>query len=257
MKEQLESIAEAVAKEIAALPKGFAGDEEVSLGASGAATSRIDKFAEDIIIDFVKKKKLALNILSEEAGLVGLGGDRTLVVDPVDGTANFHADIPFYSISLAIGESKMSDVTHGLVRNLVSGDIYYAEKGKGAWLNGSRLKTRRYQRPTSLFLAYVGNRTAQATWKIVEMPRRVRSLGCASLEMCHVAKGKADGFYFNCEEFDKRMRIVDIAASALVLREAGGELYGLDGEVLDMEFSLDDRANFLAVGDSSIREMIR
>jgi len=256
MKEQLEHIAEIVAENVSALPAGFAGDEEVGIGASGAATSKIDKFAEDIIIDLVKKDRMRFNILSEEAGLVDLGGDKTLVVDPVDGTANFHAKIPLYSISLAVGDSRMSDVTHGLVRNLVNRDIYYAEKGKGAWLNGHRINTKRFHRPSSLFLAFVGNRTSPATWKVVEFPRRIRSLGCASLEMCFVAGGRADGFYFNCEEYDKRMRIVDIAASALILREAGGELYDLDGKVLDMEFSLGDRANFLALGDSSIKEMV-
>jgi len=256
MREQLERIARIVAKKVAALPEGFAGDEEVGVGASGAATSKIDKYAEDVIIDFVKKK-MHLNVLSEEAGFVDLGGDKTLVVDPVDGTANFHEEIPFYSVSLAVGDSMMSDVTHGIVMNLVSGDTYYAEKGEGAWLNGRKLGTRKFRRESSLFLAFVGNSTAPATWKVVELPRRVRSLGCASLEMCQVARGKADGFYFNCQDFDKRMRIVDIAASALILREAGGELYDLEGRVLDMKFSLDDRANFLALGDKSIKEMIR
>jgi fructose-1,6-bisphosphatase/inositol monophosphatase family enzyme len=150
----------------------------------------------------------------------------------------------------------MSDITHGIVRNLVNGDIYYGEKGKGAWLNGHRINTKKFMRSSSIFLAFVGNRTSQATWKVVEFPRRIRSLGCASLEMCMVASGNADGFYFNCEDFEKRMRIVDIAASALILREAGGEVYDLNGKILDMEFSLRDKVNFLALGDSSIKEMV-
>lgn len=256
MREQLEFIAKAVAKKVNSLPEGFAGSAEVGIGASGSATSKIDKFAEDIIIGIVKKKKMNLNILSEEAGLIDMGGDRTLVVDPVDGTANFHAKIPFYSISLAVGSAKMSDVTHGLVRNLVSGDIFYAEKGGGATLNGSNIKTRKYDRPTSLFLSYVGNNTDPATWKFVERPRRIRSLGCASLEMCHVARGRADGFYFNCMDFSKRMRVVDIAASALILREAGGEIFDLTGKILDMRYSLDDRANFIALGDRDSKGLI-
>jgi fructose-1,6-bisphosphatase/inositol monophosphatase family enzyme len=257
MKEQLEQIAGIVADKIASLPDEFTGDKEVGMGASGAATSEIDKIVEDAIIDFVKKEDMKFNILSEEAGSVDLGGDMTLVVDPVDGTANFHVGIPFYSVSLAVGKSKLSDVTHGLVRNLVTGETYYAEKGKGAWLDGRKISTRKFKKATSLFLAFVGNRTSPLTWKVVEMPRRVRSLGCASLEMCLVASGSADGFYFNCQDFDKRMRIVDIAASALILREAGGELFGLDGKVLDMKFTLGDKVNFLALGDSGIKEMVR
>lgn len=258
MRQLLEAIAAIVARNVAALPPGFAGEKEVGIGASGSATSMIDKFAEDIIVDYVKKNKIEMNILSEEIGRIDLGGKKTLVIDPVDGTANFHARIPFYSVSLAIGDSKMSDVTHGLVRNLVNGETYYAEKGKGAQLNGKEIRTKRYNQPGSLFLAYVGNETDPKTWKFVDVPRRIRSLGCASLEMCLVARGGADGFYFNCLDQSKRMRIVDIAASALILREAGGEIYDLrDGQILDMKFSLDDRVNFLAVGDPSMKEMMK
>lgn len=257
MRQILEAVAAIVAKGVASLPAGFVGEEEVGMGASGSATSKIDKFAEDIIIDYVKREKLGLNILSEEVGLIDLGEDKTLVIDPVDGTANFHAQIPFYSISLAIGDSRMSDVTHGLVRNLVNGETYYAEKGKGAWLNDKAVKTRKYARQNSMFLAYVGNDTDPSTWRLVDIPRRIRSLGCASLEMCHIARGQVDGFYFNCRDMKKKMRIVDIAASALILREAGGEIYDLNGGVLDMRFSLDDRANFLAVGDRGMKEMMK
>ncbi|HDP96404.1 MAG TPA: fructose-1,6-bisphosphatase [Euryarchaeota archaeon] len=256
MRQLLERIAEAVQKRIAELPTGFDGSEQVSVGASGSPTSRIDKLAEDVVIDFVRTSELDMNILSEEAGMQDIGSERTLVVDPVDGTANFHSEIPFYAVSLALGSSRLGDVTHGLVRNLVSGETYYAEKGKGAWLDDVSISTREFEPGSSLFLAYVGNRTDASTWKVAEKVRRIRSLGCASLEMCHIGRGMADGFYFNCLDLKKRMRIVDIAASALVLREAGGELFNMDGKVLDMAFSLDDRSNFLALGDPGAKEMI-
>lgn len=256
MRQLLEQVAEAVQKRISELPTGFNGKEEVSVGASGSPTSRIDKLAEDVVIDFVRTNEMDMNILSEEAGMQDIGSERTLVVDPLDGTANFHSEIPFYSVSLAVGTRMLGDVTHGLIRNLVTGEIYYAEKGKGAWLDEASISTRRFQSKTSLFLAYIGNSTDASTWKVTEKIRRIRSLGCASLEMCHIARGMADGFYFNCLDFDKRMRIVDIAASVLVLREAGGEIFNIDGEVLDMAFSLEDRSNFLAVGDPGIKELI-
>lgn len=256
MKELLEEIAGIVQKKIKKLPKGFAGSEEVGIGASGSATSLIDKFAEDAIIDFLDKKNIEMNILSEEAGMIDRGAETVLVIDPIDGTANFNSGIPFYSVSLAVGSSKLSNVTHGLVKNLVNGETYFAEKGKGATLNGKKIMTRSFKRSESLFLAYVGMKVGQATWKMAEVPRRVRSLGCASLEMCHLARGKADGFYFNCDDFSKRMRIVDIAASSLILRESGGEVYDLRGNALDMNFTLDDRVNFLALGDKSTKELI-
>lgn len=256
MRDLLEEIAKLVQEKVRGLPKEFPGHVEVGQGASGSATSQIDKFAEDAILEHLKMNDVWLNVLSEEAGLIDLKADSTLVVDPIDGTANFNANIPFYAISLAVGSSKMSNVTHGLVRNLVSGETFYAEKGKGAFLNGERIRTRRFRRSEALFFAYVGTKVDPATWKVVEVPRRVRSLGCASLEMCYVACGRADGFYFNCDDFSKRMRIVDIAASALILREAGGEVYDLRGRMLDVNFSLDDKVNFLALGDKSTKELI-
>ncbi len=256
MRQQLEKIADQVSKRLADLPIGFEGDAEVGVGASGSATSRIDKIVEDTIIDFVRKEDLRLNILSEEIGFLDLGGDRMLVVDPLDGTANFNSEIPFFAVSLAIGTDRMSDVSYGLVRNLVNGESFYAEKGKGVWLNNEPIRTRAFVKETSLFLAYVGRDADNGTWEIANIPRRIRSLGCASLEMCHIARGMADGFYFNCKDFSKRMRIVDIAASALILREAGGEIYDLNGSLLDIKFNLDDRANFMALGDPSIKEMI-
>lgn len=256
MKNLLGGIADLVQKKVRNLPKGFVGRDEIGQGASGSATSRIDKLAEDTILEHLKKNGIWLNVLSEEAGFIDLKADSTLIVDPIDGTANFNEGIPFYAISLAVGSSRMSDVTHGLVRDLVSGDTFYGEKGKGAFLNDARISTRSFKRSEALLFAYVGMKVSQPTWKVVEVPRRVRSLGCASLEMCYVACGRADGFYFNCDDFSKRMRIVDIAASALILREAGGEVYDLRGRPLDVSFSLDDKVNFLALGDKSTKELI-
>lgn len=256
MKRLLEEIADLVQRRLRELPKGFVGRDEVGVGASGCATSRIDRFAEDAILEYLKKNDVWLNVLTEEAGFIDLKADSTLVVDPIDGTANFNENIPFYAVSLAIGSSRMSDVTHGLVRNLVNGETFYAEKGRGATLNGEIIRTRSFKRSEALFFAYIGAKVSEHTWKVVEIPRRVRSLGCASLEMCYIACGRADGFYFNCDDFSKRMRIVDIAASALILREAGGEVYDLRGKPLDVNFSLDDKVNFLALGDKSTKELI-
>ena len=64
-----------------------------------------------------------------------------------------------------------------------------------------------------------------------------------------VAKGSADGYYFNADHYDKSIRVIDIAASALILREAGGEIVDLSGNRLDMPFDLKVRSNFLAYGD--------
>jgi fructose-1,6-bisphosphatase/inositol monophosphatase family enzyme len=74
--------------------------------------------------------------------------------------------------------------------------------------------------------------------------------------MSLVARGRFDAYYFNAELYEKGIRVVDIAASALVLREAGGEIVDLDGKVLDMPFDLEARSNFLAYGDVRAKEVL-
>ena len=105
-------------------------------------------------------------------------------------------------------------------------------------------------------LVYLGRHAGSETMKVVKRAGRVRSMGCASLEMCMVAQGKFDAYYMNCDIHEKSIRVVDIAASALVLREAGGELVDLQGRRLDMPFVLTARSNFLAFGDPRVREVL-
>jgi fructose-1,6-bisphosphatase/inositol monophosphatase family enzyme len=76
------------------------------------------------------------------------------------------------------------------------------------------------------------------------------------LEMCLLAEGKADAYYMNCEVYEKSIRVVDIAASALILREAGGGIVDLSDRSLDMMFDLKERSNFLAYGDEEIKKVV-
>ena len=168
--------------------------------------------------------KVPVNVLSEEAGYIDRGMDRTLVIDPIDGTFNAILGLPFFSVSMAVGTSSMMDLEHGIVQNLVTGDVYEAVKGGGATLNGKRLRVRRYDPKNGALLVYVGKYAHPQTMEVIHMSNRTRAMGCASLEMCMVAEGKFDAYYMNAQVHKKSIRVVDIAASALVLREAGGEL---------------------------------
>jgi len=150
----------------------------------------------------------------------------------------------------------MADCDHALVRNLFSGDTYYARRGGGAELNGHRIAVSKFNRDDSLFLMFDGRDVAPESEKVKAMASRVRTMGCASLEMCLVAQGSAQAHYMNCTKRSRMIRIVDIAASCLILREAGGEVVDLAGNKLDMELSLDDRKNFLAYGDPKIKELV-
>ena len=256
MKAILTRIADEVTRKYRELPKDFDGSVEVGRGASGSATSRIDKYAEDTVLDYLDEEKVPLNVLSEEVGYVDRGAKQTLVLDPIDGTLNCIRRIPFFSVSLAVGRNRLTDCDHALVRNILSGDTYYARRGGGAELNGHRIAVSGYSRDDAMFAVFEGIDVGAETERVKQLARRVRTLGCASLEMCLVAQGSFQAHYMNCTEFSRMIRIVDIAASALILREAGGEVVDLKGEKLEMAFDLKDRKNFLAYGDPKLKELV-
>ena len=252
----MERMAQYVKDSIDDLPVMFERGEEVKEGADGTPTTGIDKVAEDIIVNYVEEKDLPLNILSEEIGYIDREAEETLVVDPIDGTNNAVMGLPFFSVSLAIGTSSLMDIRMGLVRNLVTGTSYFSERGKGAFKDGIRIHPRDFRQESSLFLIYMGKYASFETMRVARSVERVRSIGCASLEMCMVAEGMVDGYYMNCEKYDKSIRVVDIAASTLILREAGGKLLDLSGRPLDMPLNLKVRSNFAAIGDLKAAEVI-
>jgi fructose-1,6-bisphosphatase/inositol monophosphatase family enzyme len=256
VKAELTKIANAVYTAYKELPRGFDGHVHVGMGASGSATSKIDKYAEDVVLKYLDEEGIELNVLSEEAGFVDRGAKLVLVLDPIDGTLNCTRGIPFFSVSLAIGKSKLSDCDFALVKNLVTGDTYYARRGGGAELNGKRIAVSKYARDDAVFSIFTGHDAAVETKRVSELAHRVRAFGCASLEMCLVAQGTTQAHYMNCTNFNRMIRIVDIAASTLILREAGGDVCDLDGNKLEMQFSLEDRKNYLAYGDAKVKELV-
>ncbi|MDR3074658.1 MAG: NAD(+)/NADH kinase [Candidatus Methanoplasma sp.] len=256
MMDVLIEIADAVEEAINKIPDSKCRGECIGMGADGTSTSQIDKIAENTVLTYIQKNNLPLNVLSEEIGFVDNGGDETLVLDPIDGTSNAVAGVPLFTISMAIGTKSLSDIHTAYLRNLATGDVITAEKGKGAYKNGSRIGVREADLDDLFLMIYLGNGAHPASFDLAKRVKSSRSYGCASLEMILVAEGEADGFMMYSERYSRAIRIVDIAASVLVLREAGGEVYDLDGNVLDMRFDLDCRSNFIAFGDRRVYDFI-
>ena len=254
--ETLSGIADAVQAAIEKIPNSRCKGEEVCMGADGTPTSQIDKVAENAALMHIQSNRIPLNILSEEIGFVDNGAEETLVMDPIDGTSNAIAGIPYFTISLAVGTSKLSDIRLGYLRNPVTGDVYTAEKGKGSFKNGCPIHVRKAVMDDLFVMIYMGNGAHPDAFALAKRVKSSRSLGCASLEMAIVGEGEADGFLMKSEKYTRAIRIVDIAASTIILREAGGEVYDLEGNVLDMPFDLEHRSNFIAVGDMSVYNLI-
>jgi fructose-1,6-bisphosphatase/inositol monophosphatase family enzyme len=222
---------------------------QVGMGADGTPTKLLDKLAEDAAIKVINQSGLKINLLSEEAGFVDRQAEYTLVLDPLDGTRNACRNLPFYCTSIAIGRSHLLDVEYGLIMNLPTKDLYEARRGKGAYLNGRKIKVRKYDKENALFSFVSGRSKSELSKKLLNRPH-LRALGACALEMALVASGALDGYLM----VQPIARITDIAAGALLVKEGGGRVYNAKGEVIDMPFNVRERTSLLALSCEEIRK---
>jgi fructose-1,6-bisphosphatase/inositol monophosphatase family enzyme len=223
----------------------------VDVGADGTPTMYIDRIAEDVAITAVKKSSIPINLLSEECGLVDNGGKWMFVLDPVDGTRNAYRGIPFFSVSLAIGTETLDDVKYGIVKNVLTGDEFIAERHKGAFLNNKQIAVSEVPPPEMLTSIMLGRYSTPYS-AILAGKHNIRSLGAASLEMCLVAMGALDIYYVG-REF---MRVIDIAAATLIVHEAGGVVTNRTGDELRMGLNLEDRTSIIAAGSREVISVV-
>ena len=249
---------EQVRRRVAARAAKGGRGETVGVGAAGDHTILADKEAEDEILTALEPH--GVRVLSEEAGMTGNPrGELLAVVDPLDGSSNFERGVPFYCTSVAIVDGvSLKDVTLGIIRDLVRGDVYLARRGKGATKNGKRIRT---STVTKAGDAVVGIDISRGSPQLVSSLARLASgvkrqthYGANALELCYVADGRLDAFV----DFRGKMRITDFAAAYLVAREAGAELTDERGGPIKAHFDLDHRFSFVASANASLhREIMR
>lgn len=191
--------------------------------------TEIDKKSEKKIIEIIKSDFPSHNILSEEIGAIDLDSDVKWIIDPIDGTINYAHSIPLCCVS--IGVEKKDEVIMGVVYNPLSGESFFAEKGKGATLNDNKI-TVSTEKDISKSLLVTGfpysssknpNKQLDVFSKIVSSDIPVRRLGSAALDICWTACGRLDGFWeFNLHPWD-------VAGGSIILIEAGGKLSNFSG----------------------------
>jgi myo-inositol-1(or 4)-monophosphatase len=236
-----------VTSEIEKAISGLIGKPEAGvplrMGADGTPTDKIDEVAENAALSVLEKDGRSMLFVSEELGEKRIGGrpEFTFVLDPIDGTFNAVNNIPFYCVPIAIGKSDLSDIQYGFVRNLVNDDIYYAEKGKGAFLNNRKIHVSAISEISKLSVLSYSHRPHAMPINNHNV-RRVRVYGSSGLELCYVAAGIFDAF------FDMRgmLRITDIAASKILVEEAGGMVTDDKGEPLHTPLDVRERINVIA-----------
>ncbi len=197
----------------------------VKIGADGTPTKLIDQVAEECIRKRLVEDELCEILVSEECGNVCCSGKKgTIYLDPVDGTYNAIAGIPFYAISIAYAEN--GRITRGYIQNLANGETFYSELGKGAFLNDSRVNVSNTKNLDKCAMSIYGKkfdpgRAMQLGQKI----RRWRLLGASALEISYIGAGRIDAFV----DLRGTLRVTDAAAAILFCEEAGGYATDLNG----------------------------
>lgn len=218
--------AKEIEKELVPLIGTSYGAEELCMGADNTPTERLDKIAEDIVIKNFSEKKVCKYILSEEAGLVDVGGKEGIAyLDPIDGSFNAGVGIPFYALSIGLSDGEK--MIYGFVKNLPCNEIFTAELGKGAFLNGNPIKVSdKNELGKSAMSIYAKGPEMIQMLRHGLIVRRGRKFGASAIELCYVACGRLEGFL----DLRGTLRITDAAAGILICQEAGGVVSLPNGE---------------------------
>lgn len=216
---------EAARKAARALRRDFGEVEQLQVSNKGPSdfVSAADVKAEKTLRAELAKARPRFGFLMEESGAVeGEDKRHRWIIDPIDGTTNFLHGIPHFAISISL---QMDDeILAGLVYNPIVEEMFYAEKGKGAYLNDRRLRVSSRNRMSEAVMAtgipFHGRPGHDAflaqMGRVMKDVAGIRRMGTASLDLAYVAAGRCEGFW------ESGLQPWDIAAGILLVREAGG-----------------------------------
>jgi len=214
------------------LTRDFGETQALQVSRKGAAdfVSRADLKSEQTIFEELSKGRPKYGFIMEERGEIeGVDNSNRWIVDPLDGTTNFLHGLPQFAISIALERDRQPYA--GVVFNPATDELFWAEKGEGAYLNDRRLRVSgRSDLSTCLFacgLPFAGRpgrkRALDETKRVLKETAGVRRFGSAALDLAFVAAGRFDAFW------ERDLNIWDVAAGAALVREAGGLVTEIDG----------------------------
>jgi myo-inositol-1(or 4)-monophosphatase len=191
--------------------------------------TEVDRACEATILDILRSRFPGHDIVTEETALPKVGSPYVWFVDPLDGTTNFAHGYPFFCASVALTLNE--EVVAGAVYDPLKEELFTAEKGGGAHLNGARLGVSS-SRDLLRSLLVTGfpydlrddlDRTLRLFNRFMGHARAIRRDGAAALDLCYLAAGRVDGFW------EERLQLWDILAGILMVEEAGGRVSRFDG----------------------------
>jgi myo-inositol-1(or 4)-monophosphatase len=216
------------------LRKGFGWQHSVRYKGEVDLVTEVDEQAEQVIREILLGAFPAYGMLAEEGGALVGEEDARWIVDPLDGTTNYAHGLPLFCVSVAL--ERAGEVVVGVVHDPMHEETFVAEQGRGATLNGERIKVSDTEELIRALIAtgfpYDRPKMPEALdlfGRFAAITRGMRRLGSTALDLCYVASGRLDGYY------ERGIWAWDIAAGGLILQEAGGKVTDYRGGVLDLE----------------------
>jgi myo-inositol-1(or 4)-monophosphatase len=220
--------------------------ETVATGADGTPTMRVDLLVEEAITTVAARHRV--NVLSEEVGVVDAGSAVTLVIDPLDGSANAAAGVPLSCVAGALAVD--GTVTEALTCWVDTGRCWHARAGAAP---AYRTSGRRELDGAAVSLLRPHERNADAWWRVTRRASRVRILSSSCLEAALVAEGATDAF---ADAGSDTHRIVDLAAALLMVPAAGGTVIDAAGRPLELDPDLTRRWSGVVAATPQLAEQL-
>lgn len=215
-----------------------------------------DKESERRIIEVLHRHFPTHTIFSEEVGMVSRDEEYLWIVDPLDGTNNYFIGYPYFSVSIALQHK--GDLVLGVVYNPVAGQMFWAEKGKGAYLNGKRLSVNDRTDETRAVGTYIRGRNSVTkeqeldfTRPFVLRTKRLLRNVAPALDWCLLANGWLDYIVM------QRSGIMDVAAGIVIAQEAGAAVTDWEGTPYRHEPFEQDKNRSLLASNGRLHETIR
>ncbi len=227
--------------------------------ADGSIVTETDIRSEKLILDILDKHPEQFNIISEECGFNQAGSEYTWVIDPIDGTSNFAAGLPWFGVIMALMKDQ-TPVLGGMYLPLEK-TLYFAEMGMGAWKNGKPIRVSNARQLNDTLLAYSFDhsqdpgKTASEMKLLGKIAANVRNIRATNslVDFCYVADGRLGAV------INQTTKIWDIAGPSLIIREAGGSVCDIWKNELDFNVtagSLKQNYSVVASGQSLHNELL-
>lgn len=202
---------------------------DIEIKSRNSLVSYVDKNAEETIIEGLSELLPNSGFIAEEGTSDKKSDTYNWIIDPLDGTTNFLYNVPVYAVSIAL--QYQDEIVLGVVYEVNRDECFYAWKGGGAFLNQEKIKVSdRKTIKESLFATgfpyYDFERTEnyfELLKEIVQGSRGIRRMGAAAVDLAYVACGRFDAF------FEYSLQAWDVAAGALIVKEAGGQVQDFSG----------------------------